>query len=142
MHLSVSFVQKLLFIWQLETINQVTGHLSEAILSSDWSRVIILATDWSSIRGKLCSKTLKEIYPIKTHLSPSLMFDRASLLSSSMLGSVSLAPVLSLHSWDVTSILGTGRELLLFLGCGSASGEKFRPFSRGKYLCQKKAMRK
>ena len=57
MHLSVSFVQKLLFIWQLETINQVTGHLSEAILSSDWSRVIILASDWSSIRGKLCSKT-------------------------------------------------------------------------------------
>ena len=51
-----------------------------------------------------------------------------SSLVSGMPGSLSCCSGW-LVSWEVISILGTGRELLLFLGAGSTLGLKLRPFS-------------
>ena len=71
----------------------------------------------------------RKILQIKTYLSPSEVFVNVSTVLSAIFGSFSLVSAWLLDSCEVTSILGTGRELLLFLGCGSVSGEKLRPFS-------------
>ena len=86
---------------------------------------------WPSIRVKKCNKTqnLQQDLTNQTYLSPSVEFVNVSTVPSAIFGSFSLVSAWLLASCEVTSILGTGRELLLFLGWGSVSGEKFRPFS-------------